>query len=520
MDPAEPIPAAAAAVAQPINPINAVEQVLIVCEANANERQVLIERERFVSLNHFARMRPRDVTDLAARLEKRPAAQGRIMLPSTVIKNLQSLCYWARERRRRALPLDPAAFDEQALTEAQQDMDDREEKHADTPAIKPAKFDPANWNTWHRQFLTYLSHVESAQFAPLDYVVRPEPPLIPLATMTQRTRDQYDFPLEGRDFNKDNHNVYRLLSDLVSGTPGFTWIQPFDEAQDGRSAWQALYSHYEGGGQQEKRTSSATATIRALHYKNESVFSFEEFSRGLLEAFRDLDHTEEAYTPYQKVKTLLSKLEVNHPDVPYHKGHVRQHFKQDIDGAVEYLSTQFAELFADAQQYKRARSRHIHLVEPDYQRPRLDDDLSRRPDGTAVYFGVDVTDVSRTFTNQEMTDLGPRGQAYIYQERARLGLTRGRRTGNSGSRANNRGGRGGRSGRGRGGPVGGRGQPSRNVGALGTDDVSAITNGTGLPPPPPPNLQQPSNIPDDPSIVNSRGARNGSSFGAGAYRQE
>ena len=144
-----------------------------------------------------------------------------------------------------------------------------------------------------------------------------------------------------------------------------------------------------------------------------------------------MDHTEEAYTPYQKVKTLLSKLEVNHPDVPYHKGHVRQHFKQDIDGAVEYLSTQFAELFADAQQYKRARSRHIHLVEPDYQRPRLDDDLSRRPDGTAVYFGVDVTDVGRTFTNQEMSDLGPWGQAYVFQERARLGLSRGRSGGGS-----------------------------------------------------------------------------------------
>ena len=130
------------------------------------------------------------------------------------------------------------------------------------------------------------------------------------------------------------------------------------------------------------------------------MLSFEEFSRGLLEAFRDLDHTKEAFTPYQKVKTLLLKIEVNHPRVEYLKGHVQQNFKHDIDEAVDYLSTQFAKLFADAQHYKRARSGHIGSVQPDSQRPRLEEDVSRRPDGTAVYFGVDVTDVSRTFSNQ------------------------------------------------------------------------------------------------------------------------
>ena len=529
MNPLKPVDAAdvpAAAAAAAAAPVNAVEQALIVCEADAAERQVLMQRERFTSLNDFARMLPRDIDNLAAKLEKRPIAQGRIMLPSKVVKNIQALCYWAQERRRRALPLDPNAFDGEALNNAIDDMTKREAKQTDTqPTIKPGKFNPADWNTWYKQFLTYLSHVQGAQYAPLDYVVRPEPPLIPLATMTQRIKAQYDFPLFGKDFVTDNHTVYRLLSDLVNGTPGFTWISPFDQAQDGRSAWQALTAHYDGGGQKEKRTSSAAATIRALHYKNESVYSFEEFSRGLLEAFRDLDHTEEAFTPYQKVKTLLLKIEVNHPRVEYLKGHVQQNFKHDIDEAVDYLSTQFAELFADAQHYKRARSRHIGLVHPDPQRPRLEEDVSRRPDGTAVYFGVDVTDVSRTFSNQEMSDLGPRGQAYVFQERARLGLSRGRSGGGSvGTRTSgtSRGGRSGRSGRGRGrgGSVGGRGQSVRNVGALGTDDVSALTAGTGLPPPPPPNLQQPSNTAEDPSITGSRGARNGSGFGAGAYHQE
>ena len=103
MNPPEPVdaadvPAAAAAAAAPMN---AVEQALIVCEADAAERQVLMQRERFTSLNDFARMLPRDIDNLAAKLEKRPIAQGRIMLPSKVVKNIQALCYWAQERRRR-----------------------------------------------------------------------------------------------------------------------------------------------------------------------------------------------------------------------------------------------------------------------------------------------------------------------------------------------------------------------------------------------------------------------------------
>ena len=97
LEPVDDVPAAAAAVAAPVN---AVEQALMVCEADAAERQVLMQRERFTSLNDFARMLPRDIDNLAAKLEKRPIAQGRIMLPSKVVKNIQALCYWAQERRR------------------------------------------------------------------------------------------------------------------------------------------------------------------------------------------------------------------------------------------------------------------------------------------------------------------------------------------------------------------------------------------------------------------------------------
>ncbi len=55
--------------------------------------------------------------------------------------------------------------------------------------------------------------------------------------------------------------------------------------------------------------SAAVATVKALHYKNESVFSFEDFSRKLIQAYRDLEDTDEEMTEFNKVKTLLEKIQ-------------------------------------------------------------------------------------------------------------------------------------------------------------------------------------------------------------------
>ena len=181
-----------------------------------------------------------------------------------------------------------------------------------------------------------------------------------------------------------------------------------------------LVEHYEGGGQREKRKSSALATLRSLHYKNESVFSFEDFSRKLVQAYRDLEGTEEAYTPYNKVQTLLTKIEIILPRVEVAKAHVRANHRLDVDAAIAYLSTEFAEIFADAMSFRRGHSQ-IHSTSDDrddgrHVCQRTDDGPTRRPDGTFHFFGVDVTDVCQDFSDQEMSDVGPRGQAYIFQE--------------------------------------------------------------------------------------------------------
>jgi hypothetical protein len=404
---------------------------------------VFTDRERLDNLDDFAELTTKDITDLTSKFERRTVADGRIIIPAKVLKNIQALCFWARDKVRAGQPL--VGFTPAELTSVKETMRLRQEDSGTTPSIKPDKFDPAKWRDWHK----------------------------------------------------------------VNGTSGYTWISPYDRAQNGRLAWNALTDHYEGGGQREKRTTAALAALKALHYKNESIFPFEDFSRKLIRAFQDLAGTPEDITDFTKVKMLLEKTEVTLPRAEVAKSHIRQNFRSDLEGAIEYLGTEFTDMFADAIQYKRGRARGIAQVERDHQRPRYEDAATpdRNADGTTTVSGIDVSNVGRTFTRQEMSDLGSRGRSYIFQERQRLHLNRS-------GRGSGRGGRGG----GRYGGRGGRGDNQRQINATttgtGNDDMSAITNSTGVSLPPPPI-----NVPQPPANEHNRGPSNGSNFGAGAYRE-
>ena len=251
-------------------------QVLTVCQATPQEQNVLVVRERLNTLADYAEFTQRDIAELATRLERRTAGDGRIIFPAKLVKNLQALCFWAHEKVRKAEELDPDDFTPEVLVATKELMRMRDETKAEAPSIKPDKFDPDKWTTWSKQFVTYLSNHVGHHHTPIDYVIREEPPPEAVEDMSECDKTLYAYPLTGRHFQYDNMQVYRLLSDLVCGTSGFTWISDYDRTQNGRAAWKALVEHYEGGVQKEKRTTTALALLRTLHYKNESAFPFED----------------------------------------------------------------------------------------------------------------------------------------------------------------------------------------------------------------------------------------------------
>ena len=113
----------------------------------------------------------------------------------------------------KAEELDPDDFTPEVLVATKELMRMRDETKAETPSIKPDKFDPDKWTTWSKTVRDLL--VEPRRTSPpIDYVIREEPPPEAVEDMSERDKTLYAYPLTGRHFQYDNMQVYRLLSDL------------------------------------------------------------------------------------------------------------------------------------------------------------------------------------------------------------------------------------------------------------------------------------------------------------------
>ena len=93
------------------------------------------------------------------------------------------------------------------------------------------------------------------------------------------------------------------------------------------------------------------------------------------------------------------------------KQQVRQLYRHDLKAAIQHISTALSELFQASPDPTRGRSRYISKADTSRRvRRRVGDfpDLQVNG-GVHLFFGVDVTDVTRRFTEEEMDQLGPRG---------------------------------------------------------------------------------------------------------------
>jgi len=50
-----------------------------------------------------------------------------------------------------------------------------------------------------------------------------------------------------------NKKAYRIIKQYLINTDGWSWIKPYDKAEDGRSAFLALDKYYSGDGEFKKR---------------------------------------------------------------------------------------------------------------------------------------------------------------------------------------------------------------------------------------------------------------------------
>ena len=183
--------------------------------------------------------------------------------------------------------------------------------------------------------------------------------------------------------------------------------------------WLALVHHYGASGEQKKRVEMAKMTIKNLHYRDESVFPFENFSTQLTEALYILELAEEGYTENQKVDMILKRNQNKDPRWITHVETVQSTKENDYPGAVKLLQNMAVQLFPEAHLQRsrgdrRFNKRNINALGGRDGQGELGrnggghsgrDGRGRGGQGGGNINGVDVSDPTRQFTDDERNKL-------------------------------------------------------------------------------------------------------------------
>jgi len=112
----------------------------------------------------------------------------------------------------------------------------------------PDKFkQPNQWKVFAELIETYLSQLKGSGRIPLNYVIQKQAmPILNAVYATDEEQIVAIAPLTGEQYNKDSAKVYGILKQLCLKGPGQSYILQFNRVKDGRGAWLAMYSHYEG----------------------------------------------------------------------------------------------------------------------------------------------------------------------------------------------------------------------------------------------------------------------------------
>jgi hypothetical protein len=184
---------------------------LATCGLTVPQCDVLVNNEGFTSLASVGVLGgDTDVTEMAKRLASRTVVDGRTILGTVQIKNLQALVFWVKDRQKRGLNLDvndwtPAEI---TLTMATKEVRKEEKDNYSKPSVTElGTFDPQDFEVFEEGFINYLARLRGAQGEDLRYVVRPDQ--APDEFETEQQRRMFQIPLTGVAFDQDNatHSV-------------------------------------------------------------------------------------------------------------------------------------------------------------------------------------------------------------------------------------------------------------------------------------------------------------------------
>jgi hypothetical protein len=434
-----------------LNPFgeDAVQRSLQICGCSLALRNSIVS-EGVTTMDTLRRLSNHSLDNMAKRITSLPANRGGARFGEIYLSRVKALCLWAKERHLMNQEIDGNIFSRLILDDSLDKLELAQGLDETSEAIKPEspeKLKPIEWVPWKRSFWNWLSSIKATSNIPLTYVIRKSG--IDLATYTfadQEERRLYMIGLTGPKYMSDRTKVYQLLKGLMVDTDGWTWMQQFDRAQDGRRAWQALCAHYDGPGETQKRIMQARASISELYYKSEASFSFEKFTTKLREAYAVMEDNEEPVLPQTQVRDMCDRITCDHTAVVTAVVQVRTgtdragiQYKDSFTSAANHISEIISQTFPKIQAKGFNRRQRVASVGGNGRGPGRGRGSGRSPgrgrgrggrwnggrgrggsrfhnnyygpgrgsprSGAQLCNGVDISDLTRWYTEEELSRL-------------------------------------------------------------------------------------------------------------------
>ena len=162
--------------------------------------------------------------------------------------------------------------------------DDEDDSEVRIPKLKGHE----NWIQWRDAFMADLANTVGMRGISIDYVVNTEPrdTTHGNAARTEfiavNLEDEGLFLAQavhfGPTYKSDNSKVWRKLKTALINSPPYNTISGFNDARNGRGAWEALLLAYQGSDFNERMRDSAFDTLNQAHYRGETRnFSWEKY---------------------------------------------------------------------------------------------------------------------------------------------------------------------------------------------------------------------------------------------------
>ena len=336
------------------------------------------------------------------------------------VRNLQGLVWWCNDRHLRGKDLDLAnEFNAAALLVARDEAKlDYEESKQDAIVDKPGKFDTKKWHDWSEALENYLSSIKNIKGIPMSYVIREDPPTIPAAQMDREQEIIYNASLTDSMFKRDNKHIEQLLKELIVGTDAEHWARGKKGARD---IMIALREHYDGKAEGERQKAIANADLGKLFYRNESTFPFEKFVTKLKEGFDILEKYSVPVHEENKLRMLFEKMQCNNAEFKSEVILCRATHTVFTDATI-YLQTAVTRIFPNFQPSSGRYNRRRNINASGRGRGRGRGrgagrgrggrGHGKKPSGT-MENGVDISDVTRWYSQKEFDKLSHDTRSYI-----------------------------------------------------------------------------------------------------------